>query len=191
MNTIQYENSLEQPITVQQKDSLDKYHKNYIENDLIKKKEYYSFGKIKHVIFYKENESLEDIFSLYPNVNTFEVRERENLGNFIKETERVYYEGINKIMGISVVDQQGRDIYTSNLNKDDETVIIKSVWKFFHGDYYGQPNCEHHFYYDEDGNLLRMVVKGDLFRADETANYFGDNWVNMGYYHNATPIIPQ
>ncbi len=53
MSTINYENFLENPITFQQKDMLEEYYKNYIENNLIKKKEFYKIGVLQRVIYYK------------------------------------------------------------------------------------------------------------------------------------------
>lgn len=83
MSTIQYENSSEIPITFQQVDMLNSFYKNYLENNLVKKKELYDLGILKRVIFYRENESLQEVFSMYPNFNGgIEIREREYVGDY-------------------------------------------------------------------------------------------------------------
>jgi hypothetical protein len=191
MSIIKYENFLENPITYQQKEMLEEYYKNYIENNLVKKKEFYKTGLLQSVIYYKELETIDEIFAMYPSVISFEIRERENINNYTKEIERGYYEGEYKLLGVSVINSDGKDIYSATLNKDDETVILKSVTKFYHGIYNFENNVIHYFDYNFDGSLKQMEVKGDLYRASEVINYFGDNWINMLYYHSAEPMIPQ
>jgi hypothetical protein len=191
MSTIKYENFLENPITFQQKDMLEEYYKNYFENNLVKKKEFYKIGVLQRVIYYKELETIDQIFAMYPSVSSFEIRERENVNNYTKEIERGYYNGAYKLLGVSVINSDGKDIYSSTLNKDDETVLLKSVKKFYYGIYHFENNVVHYFDYNEDGSLKQMEVKGYLYRASEVISYFGENWITMIYYHFATPMIPQ
>ena len=193
MSTIQYENSSEIPITFQQVDMLNSFYKNYLENNLVKKKELYDLGILKRVIFYRENESLQEVFSMYPNFNGgIEIRDREYVGDYLKVKEKIFKNGEYIDFAVTIYDSEGKEIYEAALNLDDESIILGSVIKYFYKNHGGILNKKYGFHYDEDGEIEYMNFDEAYspYRGNETADYFGNDWNNMVYYHNDNPMIP-
>lgn len=189
MNIIKYENEDEQLISVQQKDALSKYYKTYIINGLPKKKEFYKEGEIIDVIFYKETETVNQIFILYPDIISFDIRERTVVGNYFQVENKSYLNGVLKHLEVFIIDIHGNMIYSDERDISTGIIVTKESSKYYYINNDFSKFCT--FYYKSNGEVLEMYNEFAIrIRWDHLPSYFDGEWQNMTYYHNTTPLTP-
>jgi hypothetical protein len=188
MSQIRFENIDEEIISKQQKELLEEYFTVYLKNGITKKKEFSENGILMSVVFYKETETLSEIFNLYPTISNIEVREREYIGVYTKIHNKHYFDGTINLYSVSVIDQHENMIYEGKRDLVSG-VITGELIKSYYINNESSEECL--ITYNSNGTIKRMTDElGYPIRANDVSTYFGNNWQNMAYYHNATPIIP-
>lgn len=197
--SISYENEFEKAITLTQMGNMENYIKVFSVNGLVKRKEEYKKGELIYLIYYKDtNESITNILSENHSIPTVEIRERQIVGNYTQVNESEYVDGVLLFKGISVFDNKGNEIYTSPIDAMTNQHDYEETNKYF----YDNNNKKlYTFWYGTNGQFSNMMSYNpnhsvylnefkQEFLLEDLPGLVDFDWSNMGYYHNANPIIP-
>lgn len=190
MNNIRYENAEEIVITIQQQKLLSHYLKTYLVNGIPKKKEHFVNRELVGVTFYKEQETLNEIFNMYPLINHFSIRERIFIGNgYTQIDDKSYSNSILEEYVVSILNQYGHIIYMDDRDINTGLTLGETI-KFY---YRNNDLLKNYiFSYLENGDLQDVIDENGREWRDSSMNIlFGNDWQNMQYYHSASPVIPQ
>lgn len=195
--TITFENEFEQPVTAQQMQLLDSYHKVVTVDGLVKKKEEYANNQLTSLLYYldaaeTEAQAVSAVMAAYHPAEGFEIRKREAFGSLIKETNKaystsgVYQDYVETIL----LDNQGRQVYQKT-ESTHNTVTTVEVKKF----YYDTAGKNFMLLYDNTNALLGMKGDDPPFVADndyfipvqDFPLYFPNFLTANPYYSNANP----
>lgn len=164
--TIIYQNINDEDVTIEQLSDLREYHKVFIENEIVLKKEFYIDNILKHIDHYKNDiEREDDIIELYSSSNAFySIIEKTNLGNYFIENNK-QYSGIDLKFhsrylyskNSNLICQETIDLLTG-LPKFDETE--KYFYDFEKDDYFPIITAS----FNEDGTL--DTIQYDSYRFD-------------------------
>lgn len=166
--TIKYKNFAGE-ITPQQATQLnDDYEKTHYVDGLRRKDEYIKKnGNIFSVTFYilpSEEESmvLQNLMQEYPDVVRFLIVTRTPIGNYFRERERYYYNGVlsedsERLMTADDVRLYSKFIYSADPLPPNSIKITKYL------DIYSKPgviqtHAQYEFYYNDDGSFFGGVV---------------------------------
>lgn len=180
--TISYENENNKAITKQQ--ALQS--KNYIQitkkNDSIKIIEEFSEGKLIDFSFYQENESINEILDLYPNIIRFNIRKIvQNQGNYVKEEENVFKrnEGL-KLSGFTIKNiLNGKTLCFGDIDIQTGNIIPESVIKLQYNTY---GDLAYYYHYNEQGKI-------DYIEEVDSKGIYANEF-SMDYYNNALQLFP-
>lgn len=190
MNTIRFENDEEITVSQQQKDAMVRYYKTILVAGVPKLKELINNGIVIRVVFYKKLETKEEIFNLFPKVNSFDIRERKTINDYIEETERSYLNKELKLLSVYIFDKYANIIYSDSRDILTKKIVKGQVLKYYLID--NDPLKEITFDYNGGGSLESVLDDHQyMHRSDDMTFLFGEEWKKMTYYHKATPIIPK
>ncbi|AYN00618.1 hypothetical protein [Chryseobacterium sp. 3008163] len=197
--SISYENEFEKAITLTQMDNMENYIKVFSVNGLVKRKEEYKKGELIYLIYYKDtNESIANILSENNSIRTIEIRERQVVGNYVQVNESEYVDGVLLFKGISVLDSNSNEIYTSPIDAITNQHDYEETNKYF----YDNNNKKLYiFWYGTNGQFSNMMSYNpnhnvylnefkQEFLLEDLPGLVDFDWSSMDYYHNANPIIP-
>ena len=197
---ISYENEFEKSVSSEQANLLQNYIKVFSEDSLVKKKEEYKNGKIIHLIYYiNPGETLTNILSDNQYVNSIEIRERQIIGNYTRIDGLEFFEGILQFKGISVLDFNGNEIYSSPVDPITNQHDYEETNKCF---YDNNNEKLYVFWYGSNGQFSNMSSYNpkhkeyinefkQSFRLEDLEDLEDFDWANLNYYHNAETIIPE
>ncbi|QQV01262.1 MULTISPECIES: hypothetical protein [Chryseobacterium] len=179
--TISYENEFNSSITEQQASMLNNFNKIIKNNNVLKVKEEYVNGKISDIVFYRENESIDEIFNKYPMLSRIEVANIiENNGVYIQQVFEAYSknEGL-KLRTFNVESiSTGKSICHGYYNLQTGEIIPEKTEKYMY-DVYGDLVCR--FIYNNIGKIEKIREEGGGIFSNE---------FSMDYYNNVLPLFP-
>jgi hypothetical protein len=190
MTTIIFTNEYNEQISQQQLSQLSEFNKVYQVDGLTKKIEFYVDGLLDGIEFHKDNENLNEIFSIL-GTNTVDVVEKVTVDNYLILIWTVYKDGIlRSIRKELLLDNK----VICNQELDVNNVPINQYTKKYIYDDTGFERGEEifNFNYNSDGSLDYICGVGYPFSeynqsldASEISLYFPDLLTENPYYANA------
>jgi hypothetical protein len=192
---ISYTNQLDELITEQQIEYINKYHKIFSLNGVVKKSEVYSNKKLYTVIYHKDDGELDaDIIGEFSNL-FLELREKESVfANYSIISVRYYKDGVLYNNGRELYDNNNNEICSQFYDLTTNEPLYEDTEKYLYDE-----NNEKilRFEYNENGTL--KCVWGDLVLQNADYNvetiyledipfYFPDLLSNNPYYTNANML---
>ena len=188
--TIIFTNEFNEQISQQQLNQLNEFNKVYQVDGVIKKIEFYVDGLLNGIEFHKDNENLNEIFSIL-GTNTVDVIEKNTLNDYLILTRNAYGNGIlcyiekELLLDSKVICSQRLD--ANNIPKNNETR------KYIYDNTGFEPGEEiFNFNYNADGSLNYICGVGYPFSeynqslyAMEIPLYFPNLLTDNPYYANA------
>lgn len=188
--TIIFTNEYNEQISQHQLNQLSEFNKVYQVDGQTKKIEFYVDGLLDGIEFHKDNENLNEIFSIL-GTNTVDVVEKETINNYLILIWTVYKEGIVRsiskelLLDNKVICEQELDANSIPLNKYTKKYIYDDT---------GFERGEEifNFNYNADGSLNYICGVGYPFseynqslEAIEIPLYFPNLLTENPYYANA------
>lgn len=168
---ITYTNTYKEAITESQAQQLDLFTKRFFDNGLLKKIEYHSVYEGVSVTYYKDQNELNTLQNLmleYPNVTSFNIRTRESIGNYTKENQESYRNGILKFKSTAIRDSLRRmiaaedfDVITNESKGSGKSFYSEAVYRMWcepniEGDWIDKEFNVFNAEYNNDGSLKRI-----------------------------------
>ena len=193
---ISYTNKLDELITEQQIEHINKYHKIFSLNGVVKKSEEYNDKKLYEVIYHKDDGELDaDILTEFNNL-FLELREKESVStNYSIISVRYYKDGVLLNHGRELYDNNNNEICSQFYDLTTNEPLYEDTEK----NLYDENNEKIlRFEYNENGTL--KCVWGDLvldnadynvetIYLEDIPSYFPDLLSNNPYYTNAN-LLP-
>lgn len=193
---ISYTNKLDELITEQQIEHINKYHKIFSLNGVVKKSEVYYDKKLYEVIYHKDDGELDaDILTEFNNL-FLELREKESVStNYSIISVRYYKDGVLLNHGRELYDNNNNEICSQFYDLTTNEPLYEDTEK----NLYDENNEKIlRFEYNENGTL--KCVWGDLvldnadynvetIYLEDIPSYFPDLLSNNPYYTNAN-LLP-
>lgn len=179
--TISYENEFSKGITEQQAKISKAFTKIIKINSVTKVKEEFFNSELKNVVFYQENETIDEIFNKYPTLNGIDIAKKKDIqGDYLREEIFGYLknEGL-KIHSFNVEHiLTGKSICFGDYDLQTGNIILESVMKIQYDKFL---NIAYNYYYDSLGKI-------DII--EEVSGERGYNEYSESYYNNVLPLIP-
>jgi len=180
--TITYEKERNISVTEEQAQASRNFTKIIKVNSIIKTKEEFLNGELHNVVFYQEEETVDEIFSLYPELNGIDIAKRKEVqGNYIMEEVFGYLKNEGLKLHSFAIDNivTGKTICFGDYDLQTGNIIMKTVMKI-------QYDCDLdiacYFYYNNQGTIeIIEEVNGER----------GCNDYPNSYYNNVLPLFPE
>ncbi|MBP2616423.1 hypothetical protein [Chryseobacterium jejuense] len=182
MRTISYENEHGQFLTEEETQKTQVFTRIIKINSIIKTKEEFFNGELHNVLFYQEDETIDEIFNQYPELKGIDIVKRKDVqGNYLREEIFGHHrnEGL-KLHSFNIDNTfTGKTICFGDYNLQTGNIILKSVMKIQYDHFL---NIAYHYYYNSSGKIDRI---------EEVSGERGYNEYSESYYNNVLPLFPE
>lgn len=182
MKIVTYENEHHQFITEEVAQKSQIFTRIIKVNSLIKIKEEFSNGKLHNVVFYQEDETINEIFNLYPELNGIDIAKRTEIHeNYAMEEVFGYLkkEGL-KLHSFNIDNTlTGKTICFGDYDLQNGNIILKSVMKI---QYDQLLDIAYYYHYNNLGKIESI---------EKVSGERGYNEYSESYYNNVLPLFPK
>lgn len=198
MDLIIYTDLYNNPLTLQQLQGLQEYRKITIVNDFKKIEEVYMDGKLNHILYYSQNENLNDIISNYQNNKIIIFHNIQLINGYKKSDLNKYDYGSLTEKSIQVENTEGELIFDSELDLVTGNHRLTKKYVYMDElDEYGDRNFKYIFtYQNEILHSIEVFTQDEWdsyrnFRVTQIEDYPGYfSWKGYEQYLSVEPIIP-
>ncbi len=180
--TISYENEFNSSITEKQASMLGNFVRIIKNNNVIKIKEEYKNNELWNVVYYQENETVDQILAKYPVLSGIDIAKKTDIqGNYIKEETKGYLrnEGL-KLYSFSVENIiTGKTLCFGDIDIQTGSIIPESVIKLQYNNY---GDLAYYYHYNEQGKI-------DYIEEVDNRGVYANEF-SMDYYNNALQLFP-
>lgn len=199
-NEILYTNLFGNQVTNQQLQHLDSYREVKFIDGTKKEEKVYESNQLDYVLYYSNNETINEIINLYPNNKVFIFHSNEVINGYLKRNIDEYINGILYSKSIQVENSNGEIVFESEIDINTGVYTESKKYKYF--DEIGENGeREWQYVFNYKDNVLTSIdvfINNDEWdnykhiRANDVsfnAEYF--SWDGLEQYQTIDPIIPQ